>query len=279
MRTVTTLVPALALALAAAQPAQADTARINGLDLYYEVHGSGDRPLVLLHGAFCTIQECFGDMLPALAKSRKVIALELQGHGHTADIDRPLTAANMASDTAALLGKLRIAEADVLGYSMGGAVAIELVRKHPKLVRKLVLIGTPLTRDAWHPGMLDGVTAIDPEAFKQTPWYAAYIKVAPKPEQWAQLVKKVLGQKILEEKDKAAILGAIEVPVLTMLGDSDVVRPEYGVEMFRQFGGGVAGDVVGLPASRLAIVPGATHVTIVHDSLVAPMVTAFLDAK
>jgi pimeloyl-ACP methyl ester carboxylesterase len=269
----------IALVLALASFARADKARINGMDLYYEIHGTGTgRPLVMLHGAFCTIDACFGDLLPGLAKGRKVIAVELQGHGHTADIDRPLSTKLLAGDVAALLKKLKITEADVLGYSMGGGVALELVREQPALVKKLVLIGTPVSADGWHPGMIDGIKQIDPEAFKQTPWYAAYTKVAPKPEQWAALVKKVQNLDLVHGW-KLDELKQIKAPVLYIIGDSDIVRPEHAVDVFRAFGGGVAGDIVGLPKSRLAIVPGATHVTVVHELQIVAPIVSFLDAK
>jgi pimeloyl-ACP methyl ester carboxylesterase len=268
----------LTAALFSASTGEADTAKVNGLDLYYEVHGKG-RPLVLLHGAFCTIEACFGDMIQKLARSHQVIAIEMQGHGHTADIDRPLTTANMADDTAVLLKQLKIAQADVFGYSMGGGVAMELARRHPSLVRKLVLAGTPLTRDGWHPGMLDGIKAIKPEEFAKTPWHAAYVKVAPKPDQFANLVRKVQKLDILNSGWTLDDIRAVKAPVLYMIGDSDVVRPEHAVEMFRLFGGGVAGDVVGLPRAQLAILPGTTHVTIVHNPLLVPLLAPFLDAK
>jgi pimeloyl-ACP methyl ester carboxylesterase len=269
----------IALVLALTSFARAEKARINGMDLYYEIHGTGaGRPLVVLHGAFCTIEACFGDLLPGLSKGRKVIAIEMQGHGHTADIDRPLSTKLLAGDVATLMKKLKISEVDVLGYSMGGGVAIELVRAQPALVKKLVLVGTPVSPDGWHPGMLDGIKQIDPEAFKQTPWYAAYTKVAPKPEQWSRLVKKVAGLDLVHGW-KLDELAQIKVPVLYMIGDSDIVRPEHAVEVFRAFGGGVAGDIVGLPKSRLAIVPGATHVTVVHEVQIVTPIVSFLDAK
>jgi pimeloyl-ACP methyl ester carboxylesterase len=268
---------ALVLALTATA-ARADYAKVNGLNMYYETHGKGGTPVVLIHGAFCTIEECFKTLLPELAKTRRVIAVELQAHGHTADIDRPLSAKQMADDVAALMKQLKIGNADVFGYSMGGSVAFELARRHEKLVRKLVLLGTALDPEGTHPGLLDGVRKLDAEQFKATPWYAAYKKVAPKPEQWSSLVSKI--SKLDMSGWKPAELKAIKQPVLFMIGDSDIVTNEHAAKVFRLFGGGVCGDCGGgVPKSQLAIIPGHTHITAVHLPQLAALVTPFFDGK
>ena len=155
-------------------------ASVNGLKMYYEIHGTG-RPLVLLHGALCTIDGCFGKILPLLAKTRQVIAIEQQAHGHTADIDRPLTTEQMAEDTAALLRQLRIENADFFGYSMGGGIALEIAIRYPHRVRKLVFAAATYNPDGFHPEILQGIAKLKPEDFAGSPWLEAYAKVAPNP--------------------------------------------------------------------------------------------------
>lgn len=252
-------------------------APVNGLEMYYEIHGTG-RPLVLIHGAFSGIGTSFGAMLPALAKNRQVIAVELQGHGRTADIDRPLAIPHLADDMAALLGHLGIGEADVLGYSLGAGVALELALRHPELVRKLVLTSLSHTRDGLHPGMTEGMKMLEPAHLEGSPFHREYLDTAPNPQDFPTLVAKV--KQFNEEIPAwpAETLRSIQAPALTVIGDSDIVRPEHAVEMFRLFGGGVAGDIAGLPNSRLAVLPGTTHVTVVHRTdLLTPMIEEFLD--
>src|SRR5437763_6903049 len=142
--------------------AQGQSASVNGLTMYYEVHGAG-RPLVLLHGALSAIGTSFGKVLPSLAKTRQVIAIEQQAHGHTADIDRPLTIEQMADDTTALLRHLGIEEADIFGYSLGAGIALRIAIRHSDLVRKLVLAAATYNTDGFHPGMLAGLETLKPE--------------------------------------------------------------------------------------------------------------------
>ncbi|MBX6342316.1 MAG: alpha/beta hydrolase [Thermomicrobiaceae bacterium] len=253
-------------------------APVNGLQMYYEVHGAG-QPLVLLHGALSAIGTSFGRMLPALARSRQVIAVEQQAHGRTADVDRPLSVAGMADDTAALLRYLGVERADLFGYSLGAAIALEMGIRHGDLVRKLVLASVTYTADGLHPGLLAGLDQLQPEHLAGTPWQEEYARIAPRPADWPTLVAKVtdLNRRIADWPAEA--VQAIQAPTMIVAGDSDIVRPEHAVEMFRLLGGGVPGDTVGLPQSRLAILPGTTHVTVVEraDWLV-PMVEEFLDA-
>jgi pimeloyl-ACP methyl ester carboxylesterase len=252
-------------------------AEVNGLEMYYEIHGTG-KPLVVLHGAYMTIG-AMGELVPSLAKTRQAIAVELQGHGRTADIDRPLSYEQMAEDIAALLRHLKIEEADVFGYSMGGGVALQIAIRHPKVVRKLVLASVYYNNDGIYPEVLEAIEAITPEAFAGTPWREEYDRIAPNPEDFPTLVAK------LKELDLTFVgwppedIQAIEAPALVIVGDSDVVRPEHTVEMFRLLGGGVAGDLAGLPNSRLAVLPGTTHVGLVERSdLLVSMIGEFLDA-
>ena len=261
-------------------PTLADSgyAPVNGLQMYYEIHGSG-RPLVLLHGNLSTIDVDFGRILPSLARARQVIAVEQQAHGHTADIDRPLSIQNWADDTAALLRHLGIGNADFFGYSSGSTVALQLALQHPRLVRKLGLASFAYKLDGLHPGLLEGIAGLTPEALAGTPFEEAYAKTAPNPDDWPTLISKItrMDQDLPEWSSKD--IQSLAAPVLLIIGDSDIVRPEHAVETFRLLGGGVIGDLVGLPRSRLAILPGTTHITLVHRSdWLASMLAEFLDA-
>jgi pimeloyl-ACP methyl ester carboxylesterase len=251
---------------------------VNGLAMYYEIHGKG-QPLVLLHGAFSGIGTSFGRILPGLAKTRKVIAFELQGHGRTADIDRPLTVEGMADDVAAALPELGIEQADVLGYSTGGAVALHFATRHPERLRKLVLMSIGYTLGGIHPGLMDGMGQMKPEMMYGSPFHEEYMRIAPRPEDFARLFeKKTQMDRQLKDFSEEEIR-RIQAPVLLMIGDSDLIRPEHAVEMFRLLGGGVFGDTpAGLPNSQLAILPGTSHVSIADraDWLVS-MINSFLD--
>ncbi len=253
-------------------------ASVNGLEMYYEIHGEG-QPLVLLHGAFSAIGSSFGKMLPGLAERRQVIAFELQGHGRTADIDRPLTIEAMADDVAAVLQQLGIGQADVLGYSNGGSVALHFATRHPQMVRKLVLMSIGYALSGIHPGLMEGMGEMKPEMMHGSPWHEEYMRIAPRPEDFNRLFeKKTEMDRQLRDFSEEAIRG-IKAPTLLMIGDSDLIRPEHAVEFFRLLGGGVFGDMPpGLPNSQLAILPGTSHVGMVDraDWLV-PMINSFLD--
>jgi pimeloyl-ACP methyl ester carboxylesterase len=255
----------------------------NGLNIYYEIHGASqgaDLPLVLLHGAFSSIEPDFGQMIPIFAKTRQVIAVEQQGHGHTADIDRPLRYEHMADDTVALLQHLGIEKADFFGYSFGGEVVMKIAYHHPEMARKLVVAGgTSYNLDGLHPALTEGLAEMPPDSLDGTPWKEAYDKVAPNPEDWATLVDKKNEMDRHYQSWTPEQIQSIKAPMLIMVGDSDIVRPEHVVEMFRLVGGGVVGDLVGLPASQLAILPGTTHVTVVYRTeWVTSMTNEFLNA-
>jgi len=263
----------------ATTPAQTGYASVNGLKMYYEIHGTG-QPLILLHGAFSAMGTSFGALLPSLAKSRQVITFELQGHGRTADIDRPLSYEQMADDVAAALRQLGIERADIFGYSMGAGVALHLVIRHPEVVRKLVLASAIYNRSGVHPGLLEGLANAKPEALFGSPWHEEYTRIAPKPENFATLFAKKT-QMDREMRDlPAETIRAIKAPTLLLIGDSDLVRPEHAVEMFRLLGGGVFGDTpAGLPNSQLAVLPGTSHVTVVYQAdLLLAIIPPFLDA-
>ena len=253
-------------------------AAVNGLEMYYEIHGTG-RPLVVLHGALMTIEN-FGKVLPSLAESRQVIAIEQQAHGRTADVDRPFRYAQMADDTAALLEQLGVEQADVFGYSMGGGIALELAIRHPGLVRKLVVAAAAASNEGIYPEVLEGIEKLKAEDLAGSPWQEAYAGVAPNPEDWPALLGKV--QELDQEFEgwPPEAISAIEAPALVVVGDADIVRPEHAVELFRLLGGGVPADLGGgLPDARLAVLPGTTHVTILERAdWLTPMITEFLDA-
>ncbi len=258
-------------------PSTGDYAEVNGLRMYYEVHGTG-QSLVVLHGAFMTIG-AMGAFVPELAEARQVVAVELQGHGHTADIDRPLSYEQMADDVAALLRHLGIEQADVFGYSMGGGAALQLAMRHPALVRKLVVASASSTSDGVYPEVWSGIEQITPELFAGTPWKEEYDRVAPNPDAFPRLVEKMKqldGQSFAWPPDE---IRAISARTMVVIGDSDGTTPEHAVELFRLRGGGVFGDLAGLPSARLAILPGTTHVGLIDraDWLV-PMIAEFLDA-
>ena len=251
---------------------------VNGLNMYYEIHGTG-QPLVLLHGAFSAIGTSFGQVLPGLAKGRQVIGFEMQAHGHTADIDRPLSIEQMADDTAAALEKLGIEKADIFGYSTGAVIALQVAIRHPERVRKLVLASVTYRLDGVHPGLMEGLGEMSHEMMIGSPWHDEYMKIAPHPEDFPKLfAKKTEMDRNLKDIPAEAIK-ALKAPTLLIIGDSDLVRPEHAVEMFRLLGGGVFGDMAGLPNSQLAVLPGTTHVTVVYQAdLLLAIIPRFLDA-
>jgi len=257
-------------------------APVNGLNLYYERYGSGP-PLVLLHGGFGVIGQMFGHLIPLLAAQRQVIAVELQGHGHTGDIDRPLSYEAMADDIAALLAHLGLAQADVCGYSLGGGVALQTAIRHPAVVGKLVLISAPARRQGWYPETLAGMAAVNgvvAATWVGSPMHEAYAAVAPNVDDWPALADK-LNALLGEEYDWSAQVGALPMPVLIVVGDADAVRTAHAVEMFGLLGGGQqpAGLGVPLPPGRLAILPGTTHYDIIfRTDLLLPILTTFLNA-
>jgi pimeloyl-ACP methyl ester carboxylesterase len=251
---------------------------VNGLNMYYEIHGTG-QPLVLLHGAFSAIGTSFGNVLPSFADSRQVIAFEMQAHGRTADIDRPLSPEQMADDTVAALRQLGIEEADFFGYSMGAGVALQVAIRHPDVVRKLVLASVTYNKSGLHPGLMEGLENMRAEDMVGSPWHEEYTRLAPNPEDFATLFAKKTQMDRETQDLPAETIESIKAPTLLIIGDSDIVRPEHAVEMFRLLGGGVMGDLAGLPNSRLAILPGTSHVTLVDRAeWLVSMVSEFLDA-
>jgi pimeloyl-ACP methyl ester carboxylesterase len=264
--TSTTLLAALVALTAAAQsahagqraPAAGHYASVNGLNMYYETHGSG-MPLVLLHGGGCTIDFSFSAVLPSLARHRKVIAVEQQAHGHTPDIPRPLSYEQMAEDTAALLSQLKVQSADFLGWSDGGNIALLIAIRHPTLVRKLAVTGANYNNDGMYAGFAESVGALVPESPRLRGVHEAYDKAAPDRTQWPGLIVKLKTMWLEFKGCRPEDLRTIQAPVLVMVGDSDAVRPEHALEMFRL-----------LPHASLAVLPATGHATL-RTFLDAPM--------
>jgi len=254
-------------------------ASVNGVKMYYEVHGSGE-PVVLLHGAFMTITNNWTDWIGELSKTRKVIAVEMQGHGRTADIDRDITNENLADDVAALLEQLKIPRADLIGYSMGGAVAMQCAIRHPDKVRKVVVISSMFRRDGMVEEARDAIPNLTADAFKDTPIEAEYKKLSPTPDDFPKFVKRMIATASKGHDFGADKLKATTAPMFFIHGDADGVRLEHVAEMFRLKGGEVHGDMKPRSASRLAILPNTTHVTLMQRmAVIVPMVNDFLDAK
>jgi pimeloyl-ACP methyl ester carboxylesterase len=239
---------------------------VNGLKMYYEIHGEGF-PLVILHGQFTTI-EMFNKILPALAKIRKVIAVEQQGHGHTADIDRPLSFEQMADDTAALLKQLEIEKTDVFGYSTGGSVALQLAYRHPKLVRKLALSSTVYNTDGYYPQIKEAIQHPSPDAFPSE-MREAYKKVAPNPKGWAALIEKGARQATEDKGLTPDEVHSIIVPSLVMVADGDIILPEH------------AEKLAGLLNTNLITLPNSDHASYIaeHPKTLLSKLTAFLNAS
>jgi len=272
----TLLVPAV---LSAQQKPTTGYAQVNGLKMYYEVHGNGD-PVMLLHGSFMTITNNWTQWIGELAKTRKVIAVEMQGHGRTADIDRDFSYENLADDVAALLDHLKIPSADLMGYSMGGGVAMQCAIRHPEKVRKVVSISARFRQDGFVKEGLDAFPKLTPEAFKGSPIEIEYKKLSPTPDKFADFVNRIKEMALRPFDFGADKLKATKAPMFFIHGDADGVRLEHIAEMFRLKGDEIYGDLRPRSTSRLAILPDTTHVTLMQRMMtIVPMVNDFLDAK
>jgi pimeloyl-ACP methyl ester carboxylesterase len=279
-----TFLAASALAFAqmrTATGAKTGYAPVNGLNLYYEIHGAGE-PLVLLHGGLGAT-EMLGEILPSLAKTRQVVAVDLQAHGRTADIDRPMSYEAMADDIAALMKHLGIEKADLMGYSLGAGVALRTAIQHSAIVRKLVVVSTPFRRDGWYPEVVAAMAQVgagSAEMMKPSPIYQTYVRIAPRPADWPVLLTKI-GDLMRKDYDWSKEVAAIEAPTMLVFADADAIRPEHMMQFFELLGGGkkdAGWDGSGMSNARLAILPGLTHYNILSSPAVAAVVTPFLDA-
>lgn len=261
-------------------PVRTGYAPVNGLKLYYEIYGSGE-PLVLLHGGLGAIG-MFGPVLQDLATKRQVIAVELQGHGHTADIGRPITYEAMADDIAALLKYLHIEKTDIMGYSFGGGTAIQTTIRHPELIRKLVVVSCPYKRSGWFAETMAQASQMGPasaEAMKQTPFYEAYSSVNPKPEDWPGLHTK-MGKLLATDYDWTEGIKTIKCPVMIAVGDADAIHLSSAVEFYALLGGNQKDgnwDGSGRGQSRLAVLPGVLHYNIFASPALTAAVEPFLE--
>src|SRR5579864_2727267 len=255
-------------------------APVNGLQMYYEIHGQG-QPLILIHGGLGS-SGMFDAILPELSKGHKVIAVDLQAHGRTADLDRPLSYQAMADDIAELIRYLGMPGADVMGYSVGGEVALRTAIQHPDVVRKLVIVSATYRRDGWYPEIITGESQLNAqiaEQMKGTPIYQSYAQIAPHPQDWPTLCTK-LGNMFRQDYDWSDDVAKIKLPVLLAFGDADAVRTASAAQFFELLGGGQRDggwDGSGMSNVRLAILPGTTHYTIFSSPQLASVVTQFLD--
>ncbi len=259
---------------------QIGLAKVNGIELAYQIHGEG-KPLILVHGGYGSA-EMFGPNVAALAAGRRVIGVDLQSHGRTPAADRPMRFETMADDIAALIRHFDYEQADVMGFSVGGGVALRTAIQHPQLVRRLVIVSAPFRRNGWHAEMVAGFDQMGPEMaefMKQTPLYQTYAKIAPRVEDWPILVTQ-LTTMVKIDYDWAAEVRALTMPVLIVAGDADGLPPSHAVEFFELLGGGkrdAVWDRSGMTKHRLAILPGLTHYDINVAPALAATVAAFLD--
>jgi pimeloyl-ACP methyl ester carboxylesterase len=264
-------------------PGTGEYADVNGIHLYYEVHGTG-KPLILLHGGLGS-GEMFGPVVAEFGKGHQVVLVDLQGHGRTADIDRPLDVRHMADDVAALIDHLGLDKPDVVGYSLGGGVALRLAIQHPTKLGKVVACSAHIRRSAIYPEMLaqqEQVGAAAAEFMKETPMYELYQRVAPRPEDFPRLLDKI-GQAMAQDFDFTEDVRRLQVPTLIMAADADMAPPSHFVEVFALLDGGQRDggwQAEGRPSGghALAILPGLTHYNIFQSPLFAATALAFLDA-
>jgi len=254
-------------------------ASVNGIELAYQTFGEGD-PLVLLHGGFGSV-EMFGPNVAALASGRLVIGVDLQSHGRTPAADRPMRFETMADDVAALIRELGLPKADVMGFSLGGGVALRTAIQHPDVVNRLVLVSTPFKRSGWYPEMVAAMDSMGPEAaepMRQTPMYEVYRQVAPRLDDWPVLVTQ-LTTLLKDDYDWTAEARGLAAPTLIVVGDADGLPPSHAVEFFELLGGGkrdASWDRSGMTRHRLAILPGVTHYDINVTPALATTVAGFL---
>lgn len=255
-------------------------APVGDVRMYWRSWGSGGTPLVVVHGGYGLV-DMFGDLLPRLGQQRRVIGVELQGHGHTRDVDRPLRWESLADDVAALIDVLELGQADLLGYSLGGGVALRAAIGHPERVRRLVLLSAPHRRDAWYPEVRAGFDGMDRGIFgmlSQSPMYATWRAVAPDPESFPTLIDKT-GDLLRQPYDWSDEVRGLPMPVLLVYADADSIPPSSAAEFYALLGGGqrdAGWDASARPAAQLAILPDRTHYDVVSAPELGGIVDRFL---
>jgi len=267
----------VAVTVAESQPV-GHRVQVHGMQLYYEVSGAGD-PIVVLHGSYMNIPT-MGGIIPKLAQTRRVYALELQGHGRTTDIDRPITPENLADDVAAFMDSVGLAKADVLGYSLGAMTGLQLAIRHPAKVNKLIMAAGAYDERGRQPEFQAMIPKMTVEMFVDMPFAAEYRKLAPDPNGFPELVRKMidgLKEPMAWEED----VKKVKTPVLVIAGDADGFTLEHQVALFRLLGGGAMGDQgKPLPASRLAILPATAHTAVITQvDLLSAIIEPFLEGE
>lgn len=247
------------------KPSDSGYAPVNGIKVYYEVYGEG-RPIVLLHGAFWNIQMNWGQLIPELSKTRKVIAIEFQGHGRTPYSDRKLDIVTLASDVEGVMNHLKVDSADVAGFSMGGSVAYQLATQSPKRVRKLVIISSTYKTSGWLPVVNNGFKDFKPEVFTNSPLKAAYDAIAPDKTKWTKYLEQMIAFAGVPFDVGDANIAKITSPVLLIAGDNDGLDKVELMKTYQLLGGGVSADLGPMPKSQLAVVPSQGHVSLMMQT-------------
>lgn len=247
------------------KPSNSGYAPVNGIKVYYEVYGKGD-PVVLLHGAFYTIDMNWGELIPELSKTRKVIAIEMQGHGHSPFSERKLSINTLASDVEKVMDYLKIERADVAGYSMGGSVAYQFAVQSPKRLRKLVIISSTYKTEGWLPAVNNAFKDFKPEFFDNTPLKTGYDAIAPDKTKWRPFLMQMFDFSHEPFNVGDSNISKISAPVLLIAGDNDGLDKIELMKTYQLLGGGVTADLGPMPKSQLAIVPGQGHVSLMTQT-------------
>lgn len=256
------------------KPSNSGYIPVNGIKVYYEVYGEG-KPIVLLHGAFMTIDLNWGQLIPELSKTRKVIAIELQGHGHTQFSDRKLSHVTLASDVEGVMDYLKIDSADVAGYSFGGAVAYQFAIQSPKRLRKLVIISATYKSSGWLPEINNAFKTMKPDLFANSPMKAAYDAVAPDKTKWTKFLEQMIAFAGIPYDLGGSNISKISAPVLIIAGDNDGMDKIELIKTYQLLGGGVTADLGQMPKSQLAIVPSQGHVSLMMQT---KTIASYLDS-
>ena len=247
------------------KPSKSGYAPVSGIKVYYEVYGQG-RPIVLLHGAFYTIEMNWGELIPELSKTRKVIAIEMQGHGHTPFSERKLDIATLASDVEGVMNYLKVDSADVAGFSMGGSVAYQFAVNYPKRLRKLVIISSTYKTNGWLPVVNGAFKNFKPEFFDNTPLHAAYDAAAPDKTKWRKFIEQMIAFAGVPFEVGDSNIAKITAPVLLISGDNDGLDKIELMKTYQLLGGGISADLAAMPKSQLAIVPSQGHVNLMMQT-------------